>query len=379
MIASQEHIPLFPAPGLIAYDFLFCQGGAEQLTLELARGLKNADLCVAFRDRELFTDRVLEGIRCRELGSYPRLSLRAWRTLSGLHVFRRHAGSISDYDWALFSGSNAPVAVHHRPGGRNLYYCHTLPRFAYDLHDWYMESLPFWQRPAFRMLAGYVRSQYEAALARMDTLIANSENVRGRLRHYLGMDSEVIHPPCDVTAYQWLGQGDYYLSTARLEPYKRVDRIIQAFRHMPDKKLVVASGGSDENRLRNLARDAENIRFTGWVGDRELKKLVGTCIATIYVAKDEDFGMSPVESMAAGKPVIANAEGGLLETVVNGETGIFVPADPSPTDIADAVRELTAERSQDMRRACENRAGLFSRERFLRDMKHTIEQACNWS
>ena len=296
------------------------------------------------------------------------------KTLSGQRSFRRRASFVADYDWTIFSGSNAPVAVHHRPDGGNLYYCHTLPRFAYDLFDWYLTSLPAWQRPAFRLLASYVRREYENALTLMDHIIANSENVRNRLNHYLGLDAEVIHPPCDVYGYQWQGQEDFYLSTARLEPYKRVDRIIEAFRSMPDKKLVVASGGSDESRLKRLAQDADNIYFTGWVSEEELKRLVGTAIATIYVAKDEDFGMSPVESMAAGKPVIGNAEGGLLETVIHEETGILLPAYPEPSDIAEAVRNLTLKRAQDMRHACQERASQLSRERFLDNMTRAIER-----
>jgi glycosyltransferase involved in cell wall biosynthesis len=208
----------------------------------------------------------------------------------------------------------------------------------------------------------------------MDHIVANSENVRNRLNHYLGLDAEVIHPPCDVSGYQWQGQEDFYLSTARLEPYKQVDRIIEAFRDMPDKKLVVASGGSDESRLKRLAQDADNIYFTGWISEEELKRLVGTAIVTIYVAKDEDFEMSPVESMAAGKPVIGNAEGGLLETVVHEETGILLPAYPEPSDIAEAVRNLTPKRAQDMRHACQERASQFSRERFLDNMTRAIER-----
>jgi len=358
---------------VVLYDFLLCHGGAEHVSLALHHGLPDSELWVAFRDPSVFPDSELAGMRWRPLGSTPLLKARGWRTLSGLKTFRRRTGDISAFTWALFSGSNAPVAVRHRPNGGNLYYCHTLPRFAYDLHEWYLGLLPAWQRPAFRWLAGYVRRHYESALAQMDTLIANSENVRDRLQRYLGLDAEVIHPPCDVEEYWWQGQGDFYLSTARLEPYKRVDRIIEAFRAMPAKKLVVASGGSDEGRLRRLAEGASNIEFTGWISDQELKRLVGNAVATVYVPKDEDFGISPVESMAAGKPVIGSAEGGLLETVVHRETGVLVPADPSPAAIAEAVGELSPERAREMRPACERRVKGFSRERFLEEIRRAIE------
>ncbi|MBA1146042.1 glycosyltransferase [Ectothiorhodospiraceae bacterium WFHF3C12] len=358
--------------GVVIYDFLYCRGGAELLTIALARGLAGVQICVAFRDRDAFPDGSLEGIRLRELSGAPRVNFRAWRTLSGLHLFRRRAAFLGDYDWAVFSGSNAPAAVRHRPAGRNLYYCHTIPRFAYDLYEWYLDALAVWQRPAFRMLARHVRGEYERALARMDRLIANSENVRGRLRDYLGLEADVVNPPCDVSGFRWREAGDHYLSTARLERYKRVDLVVEAFRRMPERTLVIASGGSDEARLRRLADGCDNIRFVGWQSDEQLRDLVGNALATVYVAKDEDFGMSPVESMAAGKPVIGVAEGGMLETVVDGETGVLLSADPSPEALVEAVRGLSPEAARAMRPACEARASQFSVERFLGRMRKII-------
>ncbi len=243
----------------------------------------------------------------------------------GDQAFARPTRFLDGYDWALFSGTNAPLAVHNHPSGKNYYYCHTLPRFVYDLKDYYLQRYPLVLRPALLALIAYVQPRYEQAIARIDTLIANSENVRNRLRHYLGRDAVVINPPCEVDYFHWQGQGDYFLSTARLEPFKRVDVLIEAFKRMPDQRLIVTSGGSQFPALRRQAADASNIIFTGWLDDDALLQLIGNAIATLYVAKDEDFRMSPVESMAAGKPVIGVAEGGLLETVLNGETGLLLP------------------------------------------------------
>ncbi len=362
-----------PNQGIVLYDFLLCLGGAERVSLELAREL-SADLGIAFREPGGFPEAELKGVAIRELGRGGRVPLRVWRTLHGLHAFRRHAGFLTSYQWVIYSGSNAPVAIHSRPKGGNIYYAHTPPRFAYDLYQYYLERTPPWQRPLLKRLSRYVRRQYEQALARMDLVLANSENVRARLQRYLGLEAKVVHPPCDVTGYRWQGQGNFYLSTARLEPYKRVDRIIEAFRALPDKKLVVASGGSEEASLRRLAEGIPNVKFVGWLGDTELKRLVGTAIATLYVPRDEDFGMSPVESMAAGKPVIGNAEGGLVETIVPGQTGLLLSSDPGPAEIGHAVRALTPQRALGMRRACEERAERFSRQRFFEAMQDGIDR-----
>src|SRR5690606_17754944 len=146
---------------------------------------------------------------------------------------------------------------------------------------------------------------------------------------------------------------------------KRVRTIIEAFLTMPDRQLVVASGGDQDVELRALARGATNIRFTGWIDDKELKVLIGGAIATIYIPVQEDFGMSPVESMAAGKPVIGVAEGGLLETIVHDETGLLLQPNPGVPDVVEAVRVLSEQRALEMRAACEARAELFTRDRFL--------------
>jgi glycosyltransferase involved in cell wall biosynthesis len=120
--------------------------------------------------------------------------------------------------------------------------------------------------------------------------------------------------------------------------------------------------------------EAKNITFTGLVDEEELKKQIGRCIATIYVPQDEDFGMSPVESTAAGKPVIGVAEGGLLEITIHGKTGLLINPEPSPEDIISAVRVLTAERALEMREACEQQANLFRKEIFLEKMQNFMER-----
>ena len=239
----------------------------------------------------------------------------------------------------------------------------------YDQRDYYSARIPFWQRPLLRWFIDYLKPLYEAAAAHMDIIIANSENVRARIRTYLGKDALVVYPPCDTESFIWRGQADYYLSTARLDPVKRVDLIIKAFVKMPDKKLIVTSGGNEYARLKKLAGQRENIVFTGLVTEEKLRELIGNAIATIYIPHSEDFGMSPVESMAAGKPVIAVREGGLMETVVHGETGMLLSPEVTKEALIDAVSALTAKRALQMRRACEERAQLFSKDLFIDKMR----------
>lgn len=351
----------------MVYDFLAVPGGAEAVTLHWLRTHPDWSLVTGFVNEAAFPPATLPMERITALGSplaHPvRQALRVTRD------FRRQGERLAAWDRVLFSGVYAPVGVRGRPPGNNFYYCHTPPRFVYDLAAWYREQVPAWQRPALGWLAARIRRDYESALGHMQSIAANSATVRDRLRQHLGLDNvTVIHPPVRTDDWTWGGQDDYYLSTARLEPYKRVDWAVRAFRDMPDRKLVVASGGSQLEALKALASGCDNIHFTGWLDRQALQKLVGGCIATLYLARDEDFGLSPVESMAAGKPVIGVREGGLTETVIHDSTGLLL--DPAHADdreaLAEAVRSLGAERAHGMRTACETRARDFSPERFDR-------------
>ncbi|NCA22469.1 MAG: glycosyltransferase, partial [Crocinitomicaceae bacterium] len=153
---------------------------------------------------------------------------------------------------------------------------------------------------------------------------------------------------------------------------KRVDLIIEAFMNMPEKKLVVASGGSQLNFLRAMAGQSKNIYFLDWVCEEKLIELIGNSLASIYIPLDEDFGMSAVESMSAGKPVIGVAEGGLMESVIDGVTGILLPKNPQVEDICAAVHAMTKSMALSMRGSCEDRANYFSEANFISQIESYI-------
>ena len=357
--------------GAIVYDFFLVPGGAEHVTVEIAHLFPDADVIVGATSsdcRELtapIQDRLVT--LHRHIPGHPLA-----RALWAMRAFKRFAPSLADYDWVLFSGSFAPMAATQRRNKRNLLYCHTIPRFAYDLRSYYRERLGTVRRPLFDWFVKRVRMRYQKAISQMSRIAANSSNTQQRLKRFLHADADIIYPPCNTAEFTWQGVSDYFLSTARLEPYKRVDVVIDAFLRMPDKKLVVASGGSNEASLRRQAGGAENIVFTGWLSRAGMAELLAKCIASIYIPKDEDFGLSPVESMAAGKPVIGVAEGGLRETVVDGETGCLLAPDPTVEAVIDALTTMTPEKAFAMRHACEARALLFGSERFRDEIRALV-------
>jgi len=256
-----------------------------------------------------------------------------------------------------------------------------------------VQQVPVWQRPLLRVVMSLYRLAYERAVGRMDTIVTISETVRKRFRRYLGYDSLVIHPPSETERFRWIERGNYFLSTARVDPLKRVGLIVRAFKEMPDKRLIVVSGGVDLSKIQRMTEKAQNIDVLGWVDDEKLCDLMGRCIATIYIPRDEDFGISPVESMAAGKPVIGVQEGGLLETVggrrsgvgsqrsegvgrsglLITDCGVLVPKEPEVEHVIKAVEWMTPKRALSMRRGCEERAKRFDTDVFVQKMRDVIE------
>lgn len=352
----------------ILHDYLQVNGGAERLVISLANSLLGFDLGVAGIYSEFSGSGNLMGVRPRVVSGrfsiLPRV-LRSWLTFSKFK-FSKATKCV------VYSGIYAPLAVKKQTKGRKILYCHTPPRFAFDRESDYVDKVSVLLKPWLKMAIASYRASYLDAIRSMDSVVTNSQHVRQRLFDLTGVDSTVIYPPTDLEHFRWQGQGDYYLSLGRLEPNKRVDRVVRAFLKMPDKKLVVSSGGSQLEALRAITKGAPNIHFTGWIDEPSLINLISNAIACIYIPKDEDFGMSAVESMAAGKPVIGVNEGGLRESVDHGVTGLLLAENPEVEQIVEAVRTLSAELAVDMRADCESRAEFFSKERFLAAMHRVI-------
>lgn len=355
---------------LIIHDRFMFRGGAERLILILARGL-GADIATGFwSEKESFPQNQVPH-KLFILGNPPQKS--GWRYLKFQWLFYFKTKFIKDYDVVIFSGNNCLSAARHvRPGVKKIFYCHTPVRHAYDLRTYYLNRMPWWKRLIFRPLTYVSKLVYNYGFRQMDVVIANSRNVQQRIKQYLKTQATVIYPPIQTDKFKWLGQQDYYLSFARVDKLKRVGDVVKAFQQMPDKKLIVVSGGDDLEHVRQLAQNYSHIQVKGWVDDDELKQLVGNCVATLYIPMNEDFGMTPLESMSAGKPCIGVNEGGLKETIADGQTGKFIPADYTIDNIIQAVNWLTPARALSMRTACEQQAARFSAEKFIQQIKQII-------
>lgn len=215
---------------------------------------------------------------------------------------------------------------------------------------------------------------YESDVKKMDIVLTNSRNTQKRIHDFLGVEAKILYPPVDLQEFRYIETWEYYLSFARLSDAKRVDRIVEAFKRLPDQKLVVIYGENDpqKQKIFALAQGCTNIEFITLPGNVGFTDWVGKCRATLYIPIDEDFGMSPVESMAAGKPVIGVDDGGLKETIIHETTGYLIKKEAEIEDIVSAIERLDRDTCLTMRAACEARARDFSLASFEKKLHEYI-------
>lgn len=354
---------------IVLHDLFDIKGGGERLALTLVDALES-DLCFGKYNPESFDLSHLKSYELFDLQlktNFPGL-----KTISLAQLFKNKTTFLKKYKNVIYSGVICPLAIDNHSNGSNYYYCHTPPRFVYDKYDFYSDQYALPQRLLLKLLVSWFKPKYEAAISLMDLVFTNSQFVRKRVKKYLNRDSVVIYPPCNIASFKYDKAQGYYLSTARLDNLKRIHHIVEAFKKMPEKNLLVCSTGPAEKTLKKTAADCSNIKFTGAVSDIKLRKLISESIATIYIPEDEDFGISPVESMASGKPVICSGHGGPTETVINGETGLYINEDDIIQSLIDNVNTLDSNTALKMRKACQHRAELFSAENFSSQIKEYV-------
>ena len=249
---------------------------------------------------------------------------------------------VSDYD--LVISSSHCVAKGVRAGSRAIHvcYCHTPMRYVWDRYDDYFGRHHAGRatRWAMRCVAPYLRWWDVRSQGRVHHYVANSRYVAQRIRTHYSRDADVIHPPVDTTQFVLSTRDDgYFLVVSALVPYKRVRLAVDAFRGLGERLLVVGTG-PEEQVLRATA--PPNVEFTGWLPPDRLADAYAGCRALIFPGT-EDFGIVPLEAMASGKPVIALAEGGALETVTDTVTGILF-RDSTPAGLAAAMARFPAMR-----------------------------------
>ncbi|MCI0546306.1 MAG: glycosyltransferase [Candidatus Rokubacteria bacterium] len=274
---------------------------------------------------------------------------------------------LSGYDLVLSSSHAVAKSVRTPPHALHVCYCFTPMRYLWDLYDDYFGArAPRLQRLFMPPLAAVLRRWDRRTSANVDHFVAISRFIADRIRRAYGRSAEVIYPPVDVARFAIEETpGDYYLVVSALAPYKRVDLAVEAANRLRRRLLVVGTG-PEEARLRALA--GPTVEFLGWRDDAEVARLYARCRALLFPAV-EDFGITPLEAMAAGRPVLALARGGALETVVppgadRPATGLLFEAQTAASLMAAMERLEGAEHARFEPKALRRHAESFDRPLF---------------
>lgn len=358
----------------LVHDWLTGMRGGEKVLEVFCELFPSADLYTLFHDRGTVSS-AIEGrqVRTSFIQGLP-FARRAFRYYLPLFPAAIEGMRLQGYRLVLSTSHCVAKGVIPPPGSLHISYVHTPMRYAWDMYHAYFGDKKGLRALLYRSAAHYLRLWDAASSARVDHFIANSANVAEKVRRLYRRRADVIHPPVDCSKFAAGGRhGGYYLVTSALVPYKRIDLAIEAF-NTSGKRLVIAGSGPQWKRLVKTARP--NVEFLGWKTDGELGKLYQGCRALIFPG-EEDFGITPLEAMASGRPVIAFGRGGAIETVVppgrgQNPTGVFFMKQ-KPGALNEAVEIFEKAEGVFRPEAIRAHALAFDRALFKERMRRYIE------
>ncbi|HOX96530.1 MAG TPA: glycosyltransferase [Candidatus Woesebacteria bacterium] len=360
----------------LVHDFIKEFGGAERVLRVLADMFPDAPIYTAFRvkgsscDKKFADRKIVEskyGWLLKRGNLYSPLRFLApwvWKSLD-----------LSGYDMVITSCSSYFArGFKVRPETKVVAYCHTPPRFLYGF-EMSINLMKYWPVRVYAVVVNHFLRIFDLSSSeRVNKWLVNSKNVQQRVWKYYRKDSVVVYPPVEVEKLIEVSKGvekeDYFLIVSRLVGAKGLVEAAKAARHLkfPLKIVGEAVGFSQvENQLKSI----EGVELLGAVDDDRLKQLYARAKGFIALAKEEDFGITPVEAMASGTPVIAFKGGGFKETVVDGETGVFVEGTDVKT-LEEAIRRFNKVKWEKNRLV--DRARLFSKEKFIKRIKEEIKK-----
>lgn len=325
----------------IIHYWLIGMRGGEKVVEALCRMFPQADIFTHVADLSQLSDtltahRIIE----TRIGRLP-FANKLYQKYLPLMPRALEELDLSSYDLVISSEAGPAKGVIPRPDAPHLCYCHSPMRYLWDQYHVYRNGAGRATRALMPRLAHDLRQWDVTSAARVDGFAANSTHVADRIRKYWRRSAQVVHPPVAVEDFAPVPSaelGNFYLWAGELAPYKRPDLAIEAFRRL-DLPLVVA-GGPDRTIRQLRARAGSKTQFLGKVPFADLRSLMARCRALVFPG-EEDFGIVPVEVMASGRPVIAYGRGGVLDTVVDGETGVLFH-EQSVEALIDAVERFEA-------------------------------------
>jgi len=374
----------------LVHDYLVQYGGAEKVLEALCEIFPEAPIYTLIYDENINSSFKGKNIKTSFLQKIPfaRKHHRLFLALMPMAIERL---DLSGFDLIISDSSSYAKGVKKRKGALHICYCHTPLRYAWDYTDKYIEesSYPKIVKYFLPHIINFVRRWDFKVAQRPDYFIANSKFIADKIKKYYKREAEVIYPPVEIVKsstrpndvsvrpdepFGRVGRelkvksgGNYYLIVSRLMPYKRVDLAIEAFNDM-GLKLKIVGDGPDRRRLEKTAK--ANIEFLGSKPNNELASIYENCKAFI-MPQEEDFGIAAVEAQMCGKPVIALASGGALESIIDGKTGIFFK-NQTKEDLIAAVRKFNGLKFNEDE--IKSHAQKFNKEEFKRKIKEFVDK-----
>ncbi|MFA5927173.1 MAG: glycosyltransferase [Patescibacteria group bacterium] len=362
----------------IIHDFLTKIGGAEKVLMAFHERYPDAPVYTLLYDKE-GTRQLFEAkdwqIHASSLNKYPSFLRKRPKLFLPFLSSAIEQFDLSEYDIVISFSNSYAHGVITRPTTLHITYCYSPMRYVWDWYHQYLEEnkISYSLRGLLiRSILKDLRIWDRVAANRTDVWIAQSKTAQKRLKKYYRVDSTVIYPPANVEDIAFSDDlpDDYCLIVSRLEPYKKIDLAIEAFNKLK-RPLVIIGEGSDKDRLKAMA--GSNIEFLGWQSDQSIAEYLRNCYALIFPG-EEDFGLTPVEAMAAGRPVVAYGRGGVTESLVENKTGLFFD-NPSADSLIEAIEKLSENYTKFVPRTCRNRAEEFSKKSFLGQIEEHINSS----
>jgi glycosyltransferase involved in cell wall biosynthesis len=357
----------------IVHYWLLNMRGGEKVVEALCKLLPDADLFTLFYD----PNSVSPVIRSHRVNSsFLQPFRKHYRSLLPLMPMALESFDLRGYDLVISSESGPAKGVILPSTTRHVCYCHTPMRYLWDLYPAYRNE---WthsriKRAIMTPLANYLRLWDYASAARVDDFVANSENVRRRILKTYRRESLVVPPPVAVETFYWKAPEDYYLIVSELVAYKRLDAAIQAFA-ASGRKLRIVGDGPELKSLKNLA--TSHVEFCGRVSDSDLRELYARCRAFLMPG-EEDFGITAIEALASGKPVIALGRGGATETIpIADPLGGSFYQDHSPDSLRQAIERWDRREHEVVPAALQAYAARFSEAEFNAKMRNVLGPVAN--
>lgn len=360
--------------GIVA-DWLVTYAGSEKVIKEFIELYPNASLYsvvdyLSESDRQLFNGKRATTTFIQNM-PFAKKKYQKYLPLMPLAIEQL---DVSKHDIVLSSSHAVSKGVLTGPDQLHISYVHSPIRYAWDLQHQYLKEAGM-DSGVKGLLAKWllhkIRIWDHRTSNGVDHFIANSKFIARRIKKVYGREADVIYPPVDVERFSLCEcKDDYYFTASRMVPYKRMDLIVEAFSHMPDKKLVVIGDGSEMDKIKSKA--TKNIEILGYQPNSVMQEHMRQAKAFVFAA-EEDFGITPVEAQACGTPVIAFGKGGALETVKSNVTGILFERQEI-SSIIDAVNKFELNQDRISYMECRLNAEKFSVPRFQNEISAYVSE-----